>query len=455
MVLLSIALIWLTGGLLVAVLHAPVQSWRSIRLTDLPLAFGVGAVLLHIAFLLMSWWGPVPLWSFVVVPAALGAILFWRQRCRSASPLPGHVGEASSLGVWAALGGLLLVQWLMLVPALDLPLFDWEGRMLWALKAKFLAADFTVSSEPFRDPYRLHIHPRYPLLVPWLTALLGRSGDGFREGHYLAVILTFALLTTWQLYRCLVRTVGWLAALAGSVILIASSCWYTAEINLQVEIVLAFYLLLALCCLIEWLESRQKANLCLAGVLLAGAVMTKNEGILLAGCVVGALAVVNWYRGQAGKALFVAGALLGLVLLLTLPWFAQMQAIPAVSDENYLQRLSIEVFTVDMARLPLTLRNFMMQMADWELWHVFWLVVPPLVLLTLFLWHRVTSALRLVALVWLGYFLGVMAVYVISPWTDIALHIDNSFDRVMLPLLPCGLLLLGLLADRRSFRNLA
>lgn len=453
MVLWPLALIILTGALLMTVLRAPVASWRSITLSKLPLAFGAGTVLLHIGFLLLSWLGPVPLWSCGVVPALLATLLGWRQwRGRELSPSESS-DDAWPMAAWAGLGGLLLVQLLMLLPVLELPLFDWEGRMLWALKSKFLAAAFTVSSEPFLDPYRLHIHPRYPLLVPWLTALLGRVDGGFREGHYLAVILIFALLTTWQLYYCLVRTAGHRFALVGGGILLASSVWYTAAINLQVEIVLAFYLLSALCCLIVWLETGQGRDLCLAGVMLAGAVMTKNEGVLLAACVIVALAVACGYRGAVGKALAAAGSLLGVVLLLGLPWFLQRKAIPAVSDENYLQRLNVATVLDGVTRLPLIVRSAALQMADWELWQLFWLVVPPLVLLTLLMWRRVMPAPRLVALAWLGYFLGIMAVYLISPWADIALHIENSFDRVMLPLLPCGVLLLGLLAGRRFLLN--
>lgn len=448
MAVLPLLLVWLTGLLLVAVLNAPPLSRRSFSLADLPLAFGAGAVLQHLSFLLWSWRGTVPLWTCATVPALLAAAFCWQANRGRTASLPEHSGRRLSPLAWSGLGSLLLVQALMLLPVVELPLFDWEGRMLWAIKAKFLAADFTVAAEPFRDPYRLHIHPRYPLLVPWLTALSGRASGGFQEWHYLAVVGSFALLTTWQLYRYLARSAGLLVALGCCVVLIATSAWYTATINLQVEVVLAFYLLAALCRLAEWLDTGHWPDLFLAGILLAGAAMTKNEGVLLAACASGALAAASWQRGRVVKSLAPAATLLVVVLLLILPWLLQLSAIPAVSDENYLQRLNFTAFAAGAARLPLILRSFAGQMADWALWQLFWLIAPLLVLLSLALWRKITPLVRLAAFVWIGYFSGILVVYVLSPWADIALHVNSSFSRVMLPLLPCSMLLLGQLAWR-------
>jgi hypothetical protein len=83
-------------------------------------------------------------------------------------------------------------------------------------------------------------------------------------------------------------------------------------------------------------------------------------------------------------------------------------------------------------------------MTDWQLWHLFWVVVPLLVLWSLICWRTLSTEEQFIALVWTGYFCGILLIYMISPWQDISLHIDASFDRVMLPLFPCGLLLLGL-----------
>ena len=440
MVVLPLLAIGVTGWLLLLLRHdlSPRLRWHA---EDLPTIFGVGAVLLHVEFLLASWGGAVALWHLGIVPTLLLVLLLWRLRKPGSPP---SLSQPTMLPwpLWGGLAFLLGLQIISLLPILNLPLFDWEGRMLWALKARFLEESGGVLSEAFRDPYRLHIHPRYPLLVPWLTSVLARAASGFQELHYLGVVVTFSLLTTWQFYLTLNRYIGWRLALVLGLTLLLSSSWYTATINLQVEVVLAFFLLTAIARILTWLTEGRCEDLVWAAILLAGGAMTKNEGLLLALVVFFAVSIVT-LKDQRSK-LSSLGILPGIFIPLYLPWVFHQRLIPAVSDENYLQQFNLAALYNGVERLPLIVKSLIAQMTDWSLWHLFWLIVPIVVGWSLILWRKVATEERFVALVWVGYLCGILLIYMVSPWQDINLHIDASFNRVILPLFPCGLLLVGL-----------
>lgn len=449
---LPFLLVGVTGWLLLVLLRRG-EPLRFSCGSDLPLCFGSGAVLLHLEFLLASWGGAVGLWQLGLVPLLLFVPLCWRWRGPGLKNQGDSALATINWPLWGGVAILLGVQIFILLPTLALPLFDWEGRMLWVLKSRFLEESASVLAEPFRDPYRLHIHPRYPLLVPWLTSVVARAAGGFRELHYLLVILTFALLTTWQLYLALARRLGWRIAMVIGLMLVLSSSWYTAAINHQVEIVLAFFLLAALLRIMEWFAGHRRRDLVLAAILLAGGAMTKNEGLLLALTVCLASGMATIY--QERQRLIELGILPGLFFILYLPWFLQQRMIPAVADENYLSRLNFSGLQSGLERLPLILRTIGAEMVDWEYWHLFWLIMPLLVLGSLIRWRQIDPARQAVSLVWVGYFCGLLLIYILSPWQDISLHINSSFDRVILPLVPCSLLLLGLWypANRSSARK--
>jgi hypothetical protein len=443
--MISLFLLLVCGAGFWTLLNRTVPSLASL-VAELPTIIALGIICLHIEFLLLSWRGEVALLNLALLPALLLGLLIW-------SFFQGKIGreqnEAADRKNWqlrSLLLFLLALQIAALLPMLQLPLFDWEGRMLWALKARFLEESPTVLAEPFRDPYCLHIHPRYPLLLPWLSASITRVGGGFQELHYLMLLLTFALLTGWHFFVFLVRRIGLLSAFLVSLILMSSSIWLTAVINAQVEIVLVFFALLALTRLLDWLEHGRWQDLVLTVMFLVGGAMTKNEGLLLAlvfFAVVMLLALLKMRLNSREAWLFP-----GLFSVLYLPWLLHLRLIPAVADENYLQQLNSAALLHGVARLSQIFASYLTRMSDWPLWHIYWFVLPATVVWSLLLWRKSTLGEKVVALVWVGYFVGVTGVYILSPWQDISLHISASFDRAFLPLLPCGLILVALWSQR-------
>lgn len=416
-------------------------------LREMPTIFGLGAGTLYLFFMYGSWFGPVSLLTLYFFIAALGCGWFF---CRPAASCGLAEAGEESAGRWENLFllGLLATLILNVFFSLSLPLPADDTRILWALKAKFLTADPTLSGEVFRDPYRLHIHPRYPLLVPFLASWMARHHGAFLEGHYQLLITLFGLLTVAQLYLLLQRLAGRRNALFLTLLMALSGVWMNAQFAASIEIALTFFLLLSLNYLFLWIEKRQTITLFLAGFFLFATAMSKNEGFLLVLCVVFSCFLVLLRKGEVRLALRVTAILLSVFLCLSAVWFAHLGFIPSVSDENYLARLmTADLFISGFGRLPLLAETVMARMTDLRQWHLLWLT--PLLVVIAVMRNKVPINQRLMLLILVAstYFLGIMMVYILSPWRDISMHINLTYDRVLLPLVPIFILLLAFVSD--------
>ena len=409
---------------------------RSGGFSELPSHFGLGACVLHLFFLLAGRSGPVGLPAIDLLVAGLGAAWILVRVPRpspEAFPPPPPPADRSDRR-WLLPAAILLAA--LCATTLCLPLYDWEARIHWALKAKMLAADPTLAAGAFRDPYRLHIHPRYPLLVPFLASLVARHQGEFLEAHYQILIAVFSLLAAWQLRALLLRLARPPVANALAAVAAFSGAWLSALFGSQVEVALAFFLVLALDRMIRWFEGRRAVDLAFAGVFLFGCAMTKNEGLLL-----GVAALLSFFAAAlgeegprgAGRATALLG---GVFLLLSSAWFACLPGIPPVSDEHYLSRLSLAVLARGVDRLPAIGGAILSRVADLPRWHLLWLI-PPFAVVRLFRKpFRADPMLRLPLLLAGAYLAGLLAIYMVSPWHDIGLQVRVSFDRAALPLLP-------------------
>lgn len=437
---LALTPIFAAGFFLNAILSR--QRTALFSFSEVPTIFGLGAGALYLFFLYGSWFGPVSLFSLYSFLAALGCVWFFYRPVASSGAVVVDQRTADRLEnflLLALAAHLILCVFL----SLSLPLPADDTRILWALKAKFLTADPTLSSEVFRDPYRLHIHPRYPLLVPFLASWIARHQGAFLEGHYQFLINLFALLTIAQLYLLLQRLVARKSALLLTLIMVLSGVWMNAQFASSIEIALTFFLLLTVHYLFLWLEKAQTVDLYLAGFFLFTAAMSKNEGLLLVLCATLSLFFVMVSKGEVKPALRATAILLGVVLLLSAVWFAHLGFIPPVSDENYLARLSPEFFFGGVSRLPLIAETVLARMIDLRQWHLLWLT--PFLIVAAVVRNKGIMNQRFLLLVLFAssYLLGIMTIYILSPWRDIAMHINVTGDRVLLPLVPIFILLLA------------
>lgn len=407
----------------------------------LPFAFGAGVGVLYLFFLWASWFGEVSLTSGYILLVSVGLLGGWRWRA-------GGVEPARQGDRWTPVECLLLTLLLALLAtgvllSVSLPLLEWDTRILWGVKAKILTAEATLSGEAFRDPYRLHIHPRYPLLVPFLSSWMARHQGGFQEIHFQGLICVFALLTTIQLFVLLRKIVSRALTLLLLLGLALTGAWLTAEFGSCVEIALTFFLVLAVQGFFLWLDRQNTSDLVMTGFFLFCAAMTKNEGLLLivSSCLA-LFIVVLWEKGwKAG--IYYSSIVAGVSVILSTGWFMHLAQIPAVSDENYFMRFTLATLREGILRLPLIFSSILERVVDLKQWHLFWIAPLLAGVRNLAIRPRFDQRFWFVCLVMVLYIAGIVLIYVVSPWRDITLHVAVSFDRVMLPLLPLVLIVLA------------
>jgi hypothetical protein len=440
----ALLVIWAAGILLAQTMRGCPYRRVSAALQDAPTVFALGSGFVFFLFLWTCWLGPFRLtWlGLAIVLLVLLQISIHRNR----APLPPtpSAAQAKWNGLDSALAGILAVGLIISAAAvLVLPLMSWDTRILWAVKAKYLATERTILSDVFYNPYRLHIHPRYPLLLPWLAALLAQFDGVFQEYQFKIVVLLFAVLGTQQFYQLAKGRGTRRDALLLCLLLVSTGSWMQAVFASSVEVVLTFYLLTTLAPLFRWIAERRRADLVLAGLLLSGCAVVKNEGLLLALCVsVCICAPTLLSGGTIREALGAASLLLGVFLTIYSGWLIHVSFIPPVSDENYFARLSVDNLLDGSRRLGDIVNSLIERSVSLRQWHIIWLSVP-----LLFLYASVRGMWRTPRFTFLAgllvlYCTSLIVIYILSPWRDIAMQIGVTFDRVALPMLPVLLLLM-------------
>lgn len=265
---------------------------------------------------------------------------------------------------------------------------DHDGPMTWDAAARWIRAGQSVNPVVLREPLWYVTHPQYPLLLPLMQkapqTALGTTDD-MRVVRPLYTLFFAALLLV--LYDVASRHAGRLAAALATLALalvpfISSNLKYGGAGTTYSDLPLAalwgggFLLLLE-----PGLVPRDGIA---AGLLLAGAVLTKNEGaplalIALASGAAAALAEARRRRRPMNRFLLplaAAGAVTAAAFALLVSWSSR---IPNRNDEDYPARLrDLPVLESALARLPLLPEPVWETMTDETAWADFWFAAPVL-----------------------------------------------------------------------------
>ncbi len=291
---------------------------------------------------------PPAVWATAAVPAlaGLGAGLVRRRRARG-EPRP-ETARLRDLGgplsAACALAAALICLGVFAEAATNPP-HDWDGRMTWCTQARYIRAAGTVDADVLLDARWYVSHPQYPLLLPVAQVAaqeaFGADPDApLPRAVYAAFLPALVLIIYDATRRAAGRTAGALAALAAA----AAPFFVRGEGGAE-----SAYSDLPLACfygaaLVLLLGPRPRVERGLAaGLLLAAAVLTKNEGTALAclalvlgwraGGSAGAAGDSNRGSSRAGAWRFAAAAA---PVVLALALFASWRAgIPNRQDESY------------------------------------------------------------------------------------------------------------------------
>jgi hypothetical protein len=484
----SLCLVILLGALLLGVtLRAPPFAWWW---ANLALAHLTGAAaltwLLLMGLLLtghLSVW-PVYLALLLLLPTGRRACtrLFPANRTVTRPTQPerkeGSRGKVSSLfplssSLWE--WGLLAVIALGVFTALERGLLiglDWDGFMIWQLKAKafFLDGNVSLLHDPGHFPYA---HLDYPLLVPlqtwWTYAHFGAVSERWAQTNGLLFYADVLLLFAAAVHRYLARPV----VLLGLALLAGLPELTMHAVSGYADVPLAAYFLALGICLLRPREAPEPTLTWLMAWMLAGMVLTKNEGLLacLAALVVAVLMARragdtglpegkreegSGKRSDAGLPVGKRFLLwVGMAAVAYFPWFLMKRAWHLTND--VLQPTKPLHFTARLLwwRLAYALFDgFAAQLGRVGPWFPAWGLVG-----LLFIVGLAASLRRRIALcnpLWLLaglQVLGYIGIYLITP-ASLPAHVGSSVERLVLHVVPTLLLasLLGCFASSSTLQ---
>jgi hypothetical protein len=282
----------LLGRQVVRALSGPALGDALGRAGEGAFGFGVGLTLVSVA-LGLAYVARAPAPGPIVAAAALAgwAWLAWRARGRGVPASAGTLGPPRSALARAG----LLAGWLLLAALVAaVAVASWraaagfpDAHQVWLLRGKVLYVDQGFGGSYFQSWHSAHDNRAYPPLVSLATAWMhevGRDADA-RAAKLLSAAFFAALLAVAHgaLRRSLPRgtALALTLALAGCNTLVMLGIWGIADLPLAFHVLCAGVLLLAV--------DDPRALVRLLAFPVAGAVLTKNEGLPVALAVAAAL----------------------------------------------------------------------------------------------------------------------------------------------------------------------
>ena len=165
---------------------------------------------------------------------------------------------------------------------LSRPTIAFDSVAMWSFKAKTL---FYEGVPSFENDDILYLggggHINYPWHIPlslhWLNLHLGE----FNDLEVNIIFLFYYMASAGAIFFFLKPRAGIFSALLLSFFMSSMPLLFYHAHNSYADLPLSFYYLMSFIFMYKWLEGKKNANLILSGLFMAGALWTKNTGILL------------------------------------------------------------------------------------------------------------------------------------------------------------------------------
>lgn len=330
---------WGYGNALLALpaLSARLPALRENRLHRTLSEVGLGLGLLSLTALGLSLPGllrPVALVLVMAVGAALALFAIVRE------PPPGGWRRLPPKPVLSRL------EWVVLVVIVSAAGFALAGALAPEVEydAVWYHLDFAerhLDAGRIVDDVCLYVSP-----YPWGTELLFSYGLALKGGIAAKLVhFGFGALSALAVYALGARTAGRRAALLATAAFVVTPTVLWEATTAYIELATAFFVLLALMWVLQYVEQRSLPVLVLAGTFLGFALSTKHLAVIAA---VPLAAIVLWASGGGGRLRRLApvALLTAVAVLPALPWYVRAQ----VQAGNPVFPVLYDVFGADARR---------------------------------------------------------------------------------------------------------
>lgn len=299
------------------------------------------------------------------------------------------------------------------------PVYDWDGVMTWGTTARFMRAERSVNANVLRNERYLLSHPSYPALMPVaqvaLVEVLGTNDDErLPRMIYAGFFPAFLLILYDGIASLAGRKVASLAVLIPAALPVFYLYEFGGSSGNYSDFPLACFAgggALVLC-----LERRDLSGGIGAGIFLAGAVLTKNEGIMIVGFVLAAalLAAASRKRQPAGPLRqfappIVAAGLVALAFVFLHSWQVH---VPKKGTPSYVVAFRNTTLPAAVSNLIDSGKEVVPHLVEVPLWGYFWLAFPALLALG---WRNVRRRVPWVMTAALAPLLVMASAYAVTP----------------------------------------
>jgi hypothetical protein len=344
---------------------------------------------------------------------------------------------------------------ILLQEAYQIPLFSWDGRYIWNLKARILFHEGTIFGSSWMDPVRVHFHRDYPLMLPtaWagLYHWMGETSERMPRVFLVVMMLLFVL----YFFEAVRSRAGAPLAAVGSFILLDFACRQDYQrvdgatlLTGVADLPLAFLAFAAFEIGLRGWASKRHCWMLVSAFLVSGCYLMKSEGLVV--LLVWVVVTIRLYIAHEPEPRGVPPlrTLLGSILILiavAAPWFLLKRELPNYYDERFTEMLSPTNIEAILARLIIVGEYFLEELVNWWRWGVFW---PVYILLAAagWIWGRRSTdlAIEWAVLPWIAIYL---LAYMITP-LHIGYHLETSLARLYSHFAPLALFSLLLKGQR-------
>lgn len=408
-----------------------------VELACLSWLFGVGTVslLLWLGGIVFS--GLVLQFFATLVCVVLG-IVGWRIKRKGTIHFP--LPRPRTRLEWI-LGGLLLVELIVIFFFSLKHTLGWDGLLNWEIKARYAFLNSgALPQSYYSSTARAFSHPEYPLAIPftelWLYLWMGVPHQFWIKTifplFYASGALLVALLVTrltgkrWAglVVALLMPFVPFFTTSPGGLIV------GYADVSLSMVYAVAIGYLL---CSVE--------NDSTTGIITFGAILTlipwiKSEGVILWSLLSLLGLIIGLVRHRIRP--FLIAIVPGLLLILS--WRIYLKAMHAVMPSDFAQP-TLQLLKANLNRIPMICRIALVELTDFGLWSIFWLMAV-VAIFYLFFTRRFSRLLLAVGI--LAPLILYLLTYLLSAWLSYTAHVTSSLPRLLLQLVPAGWLAIGL-----------
>jgi hypothetical protein len=323
---------------------------------------------------------------------------------------------------------------------LNRPIVDRDGLGIWLTKAKMIYMDRTLGVENFFNAYRIHDHPRYPLLWPIMEAAYFYIG-GINERTVKIMTLFIWLVIIGVLAETSFGKRDFSILLFLLAFILIPAYYVMADGSLDTgyaDIPLSLFVLCAYVCLHDYMQSGQVRFLAGAGLALSFCMFAKEEGMAIA---LSAFIAFFFIKKRKRDILW----LLAFAILPVLPWFLTRMRITDLYAEHYLA--SLPGLIARLNRIPVILRNIFLELINLKHWGVFWIIVAGCTVFALK--NKPVAQLILMTIMIFVIYSGI---FILTPW-DVDLQMKVVFPRMLLHIAPAMVFLTGQIYTEKAPRR--